>query len=151
MAKKICKGCKKEFEPHHGKQLYCSSYCYPEKSQNSPLEKIICKQCGKEFLGHTNQKLCGITCFIIYDRGQRQTERQKRKDERKAHSPKEPCLWCHKLFSKMYEVNFYCCSECGSEFRRARNQIYKKFSFDSEKRNLEIDKLRKEGKNYGSK
>jgi predicted nucleic acid-binding Zn ribbon protein len=139
MVKKICKGCNKPFDSSRIAKTYCSKDCYPSIQKIAPKNRV-CPLCQREFIGKT--KFCSEKCYIYFE----QNRRREQKMARKKSSPKAKCLWCGVEFSKISPINVYCTLECGNEFRRMQRRILK--SFDSKKCLIELDKLRKEGKNY---
>jgi len=65
--KKICIGCKKEFNAGQHNNDYCSRKCYLEICKSK--RTFICIKCGKTFIKkpsskiHGNEKYCSIKCF----------------------------------------------------------------------------------------
>ena len=108
------------------------------------MVKRICEICQKEFLGSVNTKTCSAKCFVIRDQKQKQIRKQKKKPK-----PKVLCVWCHEEFSQVQPNHVYCSLECGNEFRRMIERIYK--AFDGEKEQIELERLREEGKFYVEK
>lgn len=67
----ICAVCGKEFSPHHGAEICCSSACKEERARRRSRDRYRvtrgvveeerqCPRCGKVFLStHPTQKYCG--------------------------------------------------------------------------------------------
>ena len=144
---KTCLTCGRPFQSSNPKKIYCCNYCYPSEGKNyknNPKVKKVCTICGKEFMGFTKSKFCSLGCFLINDENKKRLYRKESKKLR----PKAKCVWCGSEFSKIEDTHLYCCFECGEEFRRMRKRILKHFEGDTIQ---ELEKLKKEGKNYEEK
>jgi len=147
-----CKNCGKEFIVNQAHRKFCSQTCFVEfysQPQVKPKVKRICKNCGQEFWGHGNSLYCSVECHLgaieLREAAKKAENRLKRQN-----MPQVACLWCKGWFFLKPRINlqFYCCHECGELYNAMRHQIYQQFTFDSERLNAELAKLREQGKNY---
>jgi hypothetical protein len=58
------------------------------------------------------------------------------------------CLWCHCRFMALDNRTFFCSNAHYQEFERMRNAIVKEYSFEYEKRDSGLEKLKRLGKDY---
>lgn len=141
---KFCPVCNQPFFSHNNRQIYCSPECFWKAKNLHVIQRKVCPICGKTFETFNScQKFCDAICQAKAD--------VRRSANRKPKS--EPifgvCLWCHKQFRKgRVEDHFYCCHNCGENYRGMREKIYKKYPFDHAKVNEEWANLQSLGVDY---
>jgi hypothetical protein len=72
----------------------------------------------------------------------------------KVEAPHEirACLWCHAKFEarRTTPINphVFCSQECGGLYRHMKKKIFNKYCFESDKRFMELERLKLEGQKY---
>jgi hypothetical protein len=69
-----------------------------------------------------------------------------RRTTKKIRSTQHVCLWCKKSFLGSSQQNFCSDSDCGYDYFKTRQRIYKVFQFGDYK--SELLKLEEQGKDY---
>jgi hypothetical protein len=147
LMQKTCPTCKRQFYTATNKKLFCSYWCYP--STKPRLFACVCIVCGKPFSGSRTQKICGVECFLKRNRERALLVSKALHEARVKARPKEKCLWCHEVYIQTTSIQVYCNPQCGYEYNRMQRHIMK--NTDLEHEEIELSKLRKEGKFYEEK
>ena len=73
--------CKKEFEPTHGKQVFCCKPCmkmfHNKKRYSVNIAEKECVHCGAEFTPHCNHQICCSRQCIKAHTNQKRDRKQK--------------------------------------------------------------------------
>ena len=101
-----------------------------------------CPNCGKE-IKSKNRTYCNDICLAEF---WKKTNHEKALNRiREREKLQHECLWCRNVINWNQK---YCCPECGDTYRKIKRRIMSLYTFENEKKQAEILKLERLGKNY---
>jgi len=142
-----CLNCGKEYIPFSCIHKFCCVECrirFYEKQKPRKLGKTLyCAVCGKPFTQTGwNQKFCSEECRLINEK-----LRYRREREQMPKKPKTVCRFCKSEFESRSVNQIFCHTDCSRKYAKIQERILK-LNYDQGKKEKELEKLQKLGRNY---